>query len=168
MPCSSASGAALSTTSRTPHPAHPNKNDVIWNAGWRLSFPGNERLLPRDFAEMIGRHNIDRELLREILRGMLMDAGNTGRVRFDTFADLEPYCRRVASAVGLVSARIFGTHGSDADRYAEHLGIALQLTNILRDVAEDAAMDRIYLPMEDLDRFGVTEQDILNGNRTPK
>jgi phytoene synthase len=130
----------------------------------RALSPGHEKELPEDFLEMIRRRNLDRDLLREIVRGMLMD---TGRVRFATFGDLEPYCRRVASAVGLVSARIFGAEGAGVERYAEHLGIALQLTNILRDVAEDAGMDRIYLPLEDLERFGVTEQDILQGNSTP-
>ena len=131
----------------------------------RALSPEHEGDLPEDFLCMIRRRHLDRELLREIVRGMLMDAG---RVRFATFGDLELYCRRVASAVGLVSARIFGAEGAVGERYAEQLGIALQLTNILRDVAEDAAMDRIYLPLEDLQRFGVTEQDILLGNRTPE
>lgn len=126
--------------------------------------PDHEGGLPADFLCMIRRRNPDRELLREIIRGMLMD---TGCVRFATFADLEPYCRRVASAVGLVSAEVFGAKGPAAERYAERLGIALQLTNILRDVAEDAAMNRIYIPMEDLERFGVTEEDILKGNAHP-
>lgn len=126
--------------------------------------PGHEGDLPEDFVEMILRRNLDRELLQEIVRGMLMDSGI---VRFATFADLEPYCRRVASAVGLISTRIFGAQSPDAERYAEQLGIALQLTNILRDVAEDAAMDRIYIPLEDLERFGVREEDILKGSISP-
>lgn len=130
----------------------------------RALSPEHEGDLPEDFLGMIRRRNLDRELLREILRGMLMD---TGRVRFATFGDLELYCRRVASAVGLVSARIFGAEGAVGERYAEQLGIALQLTNILRDVGEDAAMDRIYLPLEDLQRFGVAEEDILKGRTSP-
>jgi len=124
----------------------------------------HEGSLPEDFLEMILRRNLDRKLLREIVQGMLMDSGT---VRFATFADLEPYCRRVASAVGLVSTRIFGAQGAVAERYAEQLGIALQLTNILRDVAEDAAMDRIYIPLEDLERFGVSEAEILSGSTSP-
>ncbi|NBZ95291.1 MAG: squalene synthase HpnD [Proteobacteria bacterium] len=124
----------------------------------------HEGSLPEDFLEMIRRRNLDRELLREIIRGMLRDCG---LVRFARFADLEPYCRRVASAVGLVSTRIFGAQGAVAERYAEQLGIALQLTNILRDVAEDAAMDRIYIPLEDLERFGVSEAEILSGSTSP-
>ena len=131
----------------------------------RALSPEHEGDLPQDFLGMIRRRSLDRELLREILRGMLMDCG---RVRFAAFADLEQYCRRVASAVGLVSARIFGAEGAVGEHYAEQLGIALQLTNILRDVAEDAAMDRIYIPLEDLERFGVTEEDIMKGNRSPE
>lgn len=124
----------------------------------------HEQNLPADFLAMIRSRNLDRELLREILRGMISDCG---RVRFATFTDLEPYCRRVASAVGLLSARIFGAEGPGSELYAEHLGIALQLTNILRDVAEDASMDRIYIPREDIDRFGVTEEEILCGITSP-
>lgn len=122
--------------------------------------PGHESALPPDFLEMIGRRGLDRHILSEILRGMLMD---TERNRYETIGVLLPYCRRVASAVGLVSARIFGAHGAAVDRYAEELGIALQLTNILRDVTEDAEMNRIYIPQEDLERFGVIEEEILRG-----
>ena len=124
----------------------------------------HEGSLPEDFLEMIQRRNLDRELLREIIHGMLRDCS---LVRFTRFADLESYCRCVASAVGLVSTRIFGAQGAVAERYAEQLGIALQLTNILRDVAEDAAMDRIYIPLEDLERFGVSEAEILSGSTSP-
>jgi 15-cis-phytoene synthase len=141
----------------------PNKSAIL--DSWLQSLtPELEETLPEDFLEMIRRRNLDRDLLREIVLGMLMDCGH---VRFTTFADLEIYCRRVASAVGLVSAKIFGAESADTDRYSSLLGIALQLTNILRDVAEDAAMDRIYLPMEDLERFGVTEKDILKGHNSP-
>ncbi len=129
--------------------------------------PGGEERLPEDFRDLILRRDLDRTLLREILLGMLMDVPEGGRVRFATFPDLELYCRRVASAVGLLSARIFGAGGEGVGEYAILLGIALQLTNILRDVAEDALMDRIYIPLEDLERFGVSEADILSGNVSP-
>lgn len=120
--------------------------------------------LPGDFHAMIRRRSLDRALLAEIVRGMLMDTeGN----RYGTFAELEVYCRRVASAVGLVSARIFGASGAAVESYATDLGIALQLTNILRDVAEDAAIDRIYVPQEDLKRFGVGEAEILGSAPSP-
>jgi phytoene synthase len=115
--------------------------------------------LPGGLEEMIARHTIDRNLLAEIVRGCSSDVG---AVRFATFGELEKYCWRVACAVGLVSIRIFGCRSPSAAGYAENLGHALQLTNILRDVGEDAAMGRIYLPREDLDRFGVSEDDLLS------
>jgi 15-cis-phytoene synthase len=146
-----------------PLPDAPTKRATL--ESWLHALdPDQEERLPEDFLEMIRRRNLNRELLREIVRGMLMDCGH---VRFSTFEDLEIYCRRVASAVGLVSATIFGAESADTGRYAEQLGIALQLTNILRDVAEDAAMDRIYIPLEDLERFGATEQEILLGQPSP-
>ena len=142
----------------------PDVKHAALESWLRVLAPEREESLPEDFLEMILRRNLDRKLLREIVQGMLMDSGT---VRFATFADLEPYCRRVASAVGLVSTRIFGAQGAVAERYAEQLGIALQLTNILRDVAEDATMDRIYIPLEDLERFGVSEAEILSGSTSP-
>ena len=125
--------------------------------------PGEE--LPKDFDAIIRRRHLDPALLCEIVRGMIMD---TERNRYGTFSDLEIYCRRVASAVGLLSARIFGAQGKSVECYAEQLGIALQLTNILRDVAEDAAMGRIYLPLEDLARFGVREGEVLGSIPSPQ
>jgi phytoene synthase len=142
----------------------PSAKRAALECWMRTLVPELQERLPEDFLAMIRRRNLDYELLREIVQGMLMD---TERVRFSQFRDLELYCRRVASAVGLVSARIFGAEGPVVERYAKQLGMALQLTNILRDVAEDAAMDRIYIPLEDLERFGVLEEDILGGKRTP-
>ena len=126
---------------------------------------GGEQSLPTDFQEMIFRRSLDRHLLSEILRGMIMD---TQQNRYANFEDLEIYCRRVASAVGLATAQIFGAQGSEVESYAEQLGIALQLTNILRDVAADAAMGRIYIPLEDLERFGISEADILQSRHSPE
>ena len=130
--------------------------------------PGCEERLPVDFLAMIRRRNLDRHLLQEIVRGMLMDTEDGGRVRIRDEEGLELYCRRVASAVGLLSAEIFGARGRAVAEYASRLGIALQLTNILRDVAEDASMDRIYIPGEDLERFGVSEEEILGGKDSPR
>jgi len=123
--------------------------------------------LPEDFHHMIQRRQLDRKLLSEIVRGMLMDAGEAEQNRYATFRELEIYCRRVASAVGLGSAAIFGAQGRTVEQYADQLGIALQLTNILRDVSEDGAMGRIYLPLEDLERFGVNAEDVLGGIASP-
>jgi phytoene synthase len=87
--------------------------------------------------------------------------------RYSTFADLRGYCEKVASAVGLASIEIFEYEDPRTREYAAELGLALQLTNILRDVATDAARDRIYLPLEDLERFGVAEEEILGIARDP-
>ncbi len=100
----------------------------------------------------------------ELIEGCEMDLM---RVRYQTFAELERYCYCVASTVGLMAMHILGTttgiEYEDAKPYAIKLGIALQLTNILRDVGEDAHRGRIYLPLEDLQRFRVSEEDILHG-----
>jgi phytoene synthase len=84
-------------------------------------------------------------------------------VVYRSFDDLYQYCYHVASVVGLVCIRIFGYRDPIAEQYAERLGIAFQLTNILRDVKEDAAMARVYLPLEDLKRFGVTAEELGSG-----
>ncbi len=102
----------------------------------------------------------------ELIEGCEMDLSCS---RYETFAELERYCYCVASTVGLMAVHIFGTTTGvdyeDAKPYAIKLGVALQLTNILRDVGEDAhTRGRIYLPLEDLRRFGVSEDDILNGH----
>src|SRR3989449_403268 len=87
--------------------------------------------------------------------------------RYATFRELYQYCYRVASAVGLVCLKIFGTRMPEAQTYAINLGVAFQLTNILRDLKTDGARGRIYLPTEDLTRFGYREQDLLAGAYTP-
>jgi phytoene synthase len=89
-----------------------------------------------------------------------------GRTRYRDFTELRLYCYRVASAVGLVCIEIFGYRNPRTREYAENLGIAFQLTNIIRDVSEDASRGRIYLPLEDLANFGVTEDEILRGADT--
>jgi phytoene synthase len=87
------------------------------------------------------------------------------RDRYDTWeGDLADYCYRVAAAVGLVCIEVFGYQSPSAQQYAVHLGLALQLTNILRDVAEDARRGRIYLPRADLERCGCREEDVLAGH----
>ncbi|CAM9357308.1 unnamed protein product [Discosporangium mesarthrocarpum] len=104
---------------------------------------------------------------KDMISGMVMDVPGIGKNRYNTFAELELYCYRVAGTVGLMTLPILGTSKGvseeDAKFPALSLGIALQLTNILRDVGEDAVRGRIYLPLEDLDRFGVPEQNIMNG-----
>src|SRR6202012_1217921 len=98
-------------------------------------------------------------LFDELIKGCEMDLETT---RYENFEELELYCYRVASAVGLLSIEIFGYRNPDCHEYAVQLGKALQLTNILRDVKNDAARGRIYLPLTELKRFGVSETEILN------
>jgi phytoene synthase len=102
---------------------------------------------------------ITAERLNEIIDGMEMDLTQT---RYLDFAGLERYCYRVAGVVGLLAAGIFGYTDARTLDYAKTLGTAFQLTNIIRDVGEDARKNRIYLPMEDLQKFNVTAADLLN------
>src|SRR3954452_23065828 len=85
-------------------------------------------------------------------------------VPYETFADLYDYCYHVASVVGLVCIRIFGYRDPRAEELAEKVGVAFQLTNILRDVKEDAGMGRVYLPREDFQRFGIDAHALTNGS----
>ncbi len=114
------------------------------------------------FAHTVGTFGIPRKYLVNVLDGVGMDLEP---VRYDTFADLYPYCYRVASAVGLACIHVWGFDDPGAMAHAEAAGIAFQLTNILRDLAEDAARGRVYLPREDLDRFGYTEEQLCRGER---
>jgi phytoene synthase len=122
------------------------------------------RALSRALADSARRFTIPRDLFEEIIAGVEMDLS---RKRYQTFEALRPYCYRVASALGLICIEIFGYRNPSAKLYAENLGLALQLTNIIRDVGEDAARGRIYLPLEDLARFDVSEDEILGGVYSP-
>ena len=115
----------------------------------------------RVLKEVIKEFALSREHFLEIIDGMEMDLD---QIRYTTFSDLGLYCYRVASVVGLMAAEIFGYKNRDTLKYAHNLGIAFQLTNILRDVKEDAVRGRIYLPLDELEKFGVTEKDILEQN----
>lgn len=126
---------------------------------WRQALDDGN-LLPAEFADVIKRHSLDTALLHEILLGVESDIAP---MQPETFQDLQKYCWRVACAVGLVSIRIFGCRDIASEAYAEDLGYALQWTNILRDVGEDAHLGRIYLPTEDTSRFGVSNESLLVG-----
>jgi phytoene synthase len=115
-------------------------------------------------AEQARRFEIPQELCEELINGVEMDLSTN---RYQTFTDLYQYCYRVASVVGLICLRIFGCRASRATAYAIDLGLAFQLTNILRDLGVDARNGRIYLPLEDLARFGYTEADLLAERMTP-
>jgi phytoene synthase len=131
-----------------------------WRAEVAAVFDGTpQHPVTQALAGVAKPFGITRERLGEILDGMEMDLH---RVRYADFPALERYCYRVAGAVGLLAAGIFGYTNPRTLEYAKALGTAFQLTNIVRDVGDDARRDRIYLPADELARFGVSASDILN------
>ena len=133
-------------------------------AWWRQEiaglFAGNpQHPVTRALQPALAPFGITAVRLNEIIDGMEMDLTQT---RYLDFAGLERYCYRVAGVVGLLAAGIFGYADARTLDYAKTLGTAFQLTNIIRDVGEDARKNRIYLPMEDLQKFNVTAADLLN------
>jgi 15-cis-phytoene synthase len=123
-----------------------------------------DELLWPAFADTAKRHGIPVEYFEGISEGALMDQEV---LRYRNFEDLYAYCYRVASLVGLVSLKVFGYDRPETLQHVEAMGIAFQLTNILRDVSEDAGRGRIYIPKSEMDQFGVSEDDILRGNWSP-
>jgi len=126
--------------------------------------PSNEetmvsRAVLRAWEDTLERYHIPRNLPEELIEGALMD---TTISRFDTFDELRDYCYKVASTVGLMTSEIFHYSSPEAVPHAIDLGIAMQLTNIIRDVKEDAERGRIYLPREELERFKVSEEEVLH------
>jgi phytoene synthase len=142
------------------HPIAERKTQLqAWKNTILHGAPSPDPLLDEVLA-LAPKYNFSPALLAELIDGV---ASDLGRSRFETFEELLHYCYQVASVVGLVSIKIFGHSHPDTQKYALHLGYALQLTNILRDVGQDARdTGRIYLPLEDLRHFGVTEQQILD------
>ncbi|MGE5639112.1 MAG: presqualene diphosphate synthase HpnD, partial [Clostridia bacterium] len=121
--------------------------------------PVTRALLPH-----VKTFSLEKQNLLLIIEGMEMDLTQT---RYLDWAGLERYCYRVAGVVGLLAASIFGYRNPRTLDYAKSLGLAFQLTNIIRDVGEDARKNRIYLPMEDLKRFAVPAADLLGGKESP-
>ena len=113
------------------------------------------------WGDVIRRYDIPRHLPELLIEGCLSDLRPV--IRYETFNELYDYCYMVASVVGLMTSRIFGYADPGAEKRAIDLGVAMQLTNILRDVAEDAANNRIYLPLDELHAAGLTEGAILQG-----
>jgi phytoene synthase len=137
-------------------------------AGWRAELaamyegtPGTPQGLA--LQPYIREFELPRARFEELVDGVEMDLRDA---RYDSFASLLAYCRRVASSVGLICLEIFGYRTERARAYAENLGVALQLTNIVRDVRTDIMRGRVYLPREDLERFGVSEDDLRSGRLT--
>jgi 15-cis-phytoene synthase len=113
----------------------------------------------RALQDTVHQFNIPKEYLLMLIDGVEMDLRQT---RYETFEELREYCYAVASVVGLISIQVFGFQHEQTKEYAINLGYALQLTNILRDIKQDAAKNRIYLPLEDLRKFGYDEQNLLS------
>src|SRR5262249_40382694 len=136
------------------------RDEIARGYGRAPEHPAAQRL-----QQAVRAFPIPRAVLEEIIRGVEMDLDHTS---YETFEDLYPYCYRVASAVGLACIEIFGYRDPRAREYAVDLGIALQLTNIMRDVQPDARAGRVYLPQEELRRFGVDPDDLGAGRYTPR
>ena len=135
-----------------------------WREQLALIYSGKpQHPVAQALVPIVKRYNMPQEHLLEIIDGMEMDLN---QLRYPDFKSLQLYCYRVASVVGLLAAEIFGYTDRRTLKYAHDLGIAFQLTNIIRDVGEDARRNRIYLPMDELQQFGVTAADILNSKET--
>jgi phytoene synthase len=134
---------------------------ALWRADIARACAGSapEFVVNQELQSFIRQHRLPFELFDELIRGVEMDLDIK---RYQTYAQLEQYCYRVASVVGLLSIEIFGYRNPACRDYANHLGKALQLTNILRDVRSDAERGRIYLPLAELARFQVAEKEILH------
>ncbi|HEU4685304.1 MAG TPA: presqualene diphosphate synthase HpnD [Nitrospira sp.] len=115
-------------------------------------------------AHHVEQLSIPKAYFEELIKGVEMDLGTA---RYASFDELSLYCYRVASVVGLICLHVFGPNSAHAQDYAVDLGIAFQLTNILRDLGSDAEQGRIYLPQDEMARFGYGESDLLNRKRTP-
>jgi phytoene synthase len=135
---------------------------AFWRAELARAFDGSTPSTPQGqhLQPFITRFDLPRQAFEDVIDGVAMDLDTT---RYGTFVDLYEYCRRVASAVGLICIRIFGCRSDRAREYAVNLGVALQLTNILRDIPDDLARGRVYLPLEDLSAHGCTVDDLAGG-----
>jgi len=137
----------------------------FWRAELARAFGGGSPETPQaqHLQPFVTAFDLPRQAFEDVIDGVAMDLDTT---RYATFADLYEYCRRVASAVGLICIRIFGCRNPRARDYAVDLGVALQLTNILRDIPDDLARGRVYLPLEDLAAHGCTVDDLKKGEVT--
>lgn len=140
---------------------------LLW---WRMEidnlYQGKpEHPVTKSLAVALEHYDLSREHFEEIIDGMQMDLEQS---RYATFAELSLYCHRVASVVGLLAAEIFGYSNRRTLKYAHKLGTAFQLTNILRDVREDFTRGRVYIPQDEMQRFGVTETMLNAEKLTPE
>jgi len=138
-----------------------------WRAEVRRVFGADAPLTPQGQAlkPCVSMFSLSRQPFDDLVDGVEMDLQ---RSRYQTIEELIEYCRRVASAVGMMCIEIFGCRDSRSRDYAFNLGLALQLTNIIRDIKPDLEQDRVYLPQDDLARFRVTEQNLAAGTVTDR
>jgi len=135
---------------------------AFWRVELARCYEGGEPQTPqgRGLQPFIKQLDLPRQAFDDVIDGVAMDLDV---FRYQTFEDLFEYCRRVASAVGLICIRVFGCRNPAAAEYALNLGVALQLTNILRDIPNDLARGRVYLPLDDLAAYGCTVDDLAAG-----
>ena len=135
-----------------------------WRQELAAAFHGNpQHPVARALADVAPRYNLAEARLAEIIDGMEMDLDYN---RYPDFPTLRQYCHRVAGVVGLLSAEIFGYQDRRTLDYAANLGLAFQLTNIIRDVGEDARRNRIYLPLDEIERHGVSVEQIVHARES--
>jgi phytoene synthase len=143
--------------------ALPSRDAVtFWRAELARCYDGRTPETPegRGLQPFVARFDLPRQAFEDVIDGVAMDLDTS---RYRTFDELFEYCRRVASAVGLICIRIFGCRNPRAAEYALNLGVALQLTNILRDIPDDLSRGRVYLPTDDLAAHGCTVDDLAGG-----
>jgi phytoene synthase len=145
--------------------ANPQGAVDLWRRELAACFDGTTPATPqgRALKPVVTEFGLPRQAFEDVIDGVEMDLKCS---RYRTFDDLREYCRRVASAVGIICIRIFGCTNPRSAEYAENLGIALQLTNILRDVRADLEKDRVYLPLEDLIAYGCSVADLQRETMT--
>ena len=138
---------------------------AVWRAELARCYGADEptTVQGRSLKPHISRFDLPRQAFEDVIDGVAMDLDKS---RYETFDELFEYCRRVASAVGMICIRIFGCREPGAREYALHLGVALQLTNILRDIKGDLERGRVYLPLEDLRAAGCSVDDLAAGTVT--
>jgi phytoene synthase len=148
----------------------PGEQDPVsalahWRRELARIFEGREPATPqgKHLVPFVAKFSLPRSGFEDLIDGVAMDLQCN---RYETFDELRQYCLRVASAVGLICVEIFGYRDLHTRDYAINLGIALQLTNIIRDVTPDLERGRVYIPLEDLRRFGCTEDDLRAGTVT--
>ena len=145
-------------------PVEGRARDAVgfWRAELARCYGGETPETPqgRHLQPFIAEFALPRQAFEDVIDGVAMDLDTT---RYQTFGDLLEYCRRVASAVGVICIRIFGCRNAGSGEYAQYLGVALQLTNILRDVKPDLERGRLYLPLDDLTTAGCTIDDLAAG-----